>query len=48
MWANGSAELLLTIFGTSYSSISTIFGRKMKYLEGTICAKFYSDNFIDV
>ena len=48
MLAKGSVDLLLPIFGTSYSAISTIFGRKMKYLDDTICAKFYSDNLIDV
>ena len=46
--AKGSVDLLLPIFGTSNKSNSTIFGRKMKYFEGTICENFYFDNFIDV
>ena len=40
MRAKGSAELLLPIFGTSYSGNFTIFGRTMKYLEGTILQSF--------
>ena len=46
MGAKGSVDLLLPIFG--YCVISTIFGRRMKYLADTIWAKFYSDNLIDV
>ena len=48
MGAKGNVDLLLPNVVTSYSAISTIFERKMNYLECTICAKFYSDKFIDV
>lgn len=32
----------------TYKAIPTIFGCEIKYVEGTICAKFYPDNFINV
>lgn len=35
-------------FLKSFSLMSTILARKMKYLEGTICAKFYSHSVISL
>lgn len=48
MEAKRRVDLLLPILGTSYSSISTVFERKIEYLEGAICEKFYYDNYIGV